>query len=101
MKAHLAIVLFPLLVVLAAGSPGRGQTLHTLTFDELEFQSVDGLSFQGVTFGFQIAGVDSDQAFYHSFGPGSLTYVDDPSLTGDAAAVLRLHFDTPTPLVRF
>ena len=73
----------------------------TLTFDELPFQPVDGLSFQGVTFGFTVDGSDSTEAYYHSFGPGQLETVQDPSLAGDATGVLTLDFDLPTPDLQF
>jgi len=72
-----------------------------LTFDELPFQPVDGLSFQGVTFGFVVDGAPSTDAFYHSFGPGQLATVQDPSLVGSATGVVTLNFDQPTPLLRF
>jgi hypothetical protein len=73
----------------------------TLTFDEIPFQSVDGLAYAGITFDFKVGGADSNDAFYNSFGPGTLAYVDDPSLTGDSAGVLTLDFDLPTSLVEF
>src|SRR5262249_7821398 len=46
-----------------------------LTFDELPFQPVNGLTYQGVTFGFTINGVASTDAHYHGSGPGQLKYV--------------------------
>ena len=73
----------------------------TLDFSEIPFQSVDDLAYAGVTFDFKVNGVDSSDAFYNSFGPGALTYVDDPSLTGDAAGILRLDFDSPTSVINF
>jgi len=73
----------------------------TLTFDEIPFQSVDGLVHAGVSFDFKIGGVDSTEAFYNSFGPGTLTFVDDPSLTGDSTGVLTLDFVVPTSVVEF
>lgn len=65
----------------------------TLTFDELPFQPVDNLSFMGVTFDFKIGGVDSTDANYNSSGPGNITFVQDPSLEGNAAGILTLDFD--------
>ena len=73
----------------------------TLNFSEIPFQSVDELAYAGVAFDFKIGGVDSPEAFYNSFGPGTLTYVDDPSLTGDSAGVLALDFTVPTSVVEF
>jgi hypothetical protein len=75
--------------------------LTTLTFDELPFQPVDGLSFNGVTFGFQIGGIPSADAVYNGFGPGVTTYVQDPSLEGSATGALTLQFDHPTTILRF
>lgn len=73
----------------------------TLTFDELAFQPVDNLSFQGVTFDFKVGGTDSVDAFYNSYGPGTLVLVEDPSLTGNSTGILTLDFDVPTPLLQF
>ena len=82
-------------------SLARAASVTTLTFGEIPFQSVDDLSYAGVTFDFQIGGVDSAEAFYNSFGPGTLTYVNDPTLTGDSAGVLALDFDVPASAVEF
>jgi hypothetical protein len=74
----------------------------TLTFDELPMQPVDGLTFQGVSFDFKVGGIDSTDALYHSGGPGILTYVQDPSLEGNAAGVLTLDFvDCPAASLQF
>jgi hypothetical protein len=77
------------------------QPTVTLRFDELPFQMVDGLSYAGATFHFRVGGIDSDDAFYASYGPGDLTFVSDPSLTGNAAGILTLEFDVPTPVLEF
>ena len=79
----------------------QAATLTVLDFSEIAFQPVDDLEHAGVKFDFKIAGVDSSEAFYNSFGPGTLTYVDDPSLTGDSAGVLRLDFAAPTSVLEF
>jgi len=84
-----------------SGTVVRGASTTTLTFGEIPFQSVDDLAYTGVAFDFKIGGADSPEAFYNSFGPGTLTYVDDPSLTGDSAGVLTLDFDIPTLVVEF
>ena len=89
-----------LFLVLAYSSAVRASTV-TLHFDELPFQPVDGLSFSGVTFGFTVAGVPSTDANYNSGGPGIITYVQDPSLEGNASGTLTLDFDVPTPLLQF
>ena len=82
-------------LILAFGSGASAQVV-TLTFDELPFQQVDGLSFMGVTFGF--TGTD---AAYNSSGPFAITFVQDPTLEGDAAGTLTLDFDVPTPTLQF
>jgi hypothetical protein len=98
MKKLLAIL--SVLMVLAC-SRAAGAAPVTLTFDELPFQPVDGLSFMGVTFHFTVGGVPSTDANYDSGGPGTITYVQDPSLEGDAAGTLTLDFDAPTPVLQF
>jgi hypothetical protein len=75
--------------------------IQTLKFDELPFVPVNNLTFQGVTFQFQINGVPSTDAHYHSSGPGQLIYVQDPSLEGNAAGTLTLEFASPTPFLEF
>lgn len=90
------------LVLLLLGAwCAAGASATTLTFDELPFQPVNGLSYQGVTFGFTVGGADSNDAFYRSFGPGQLATVQDPSLAGDAAGVLTFDFQRPTATLQF
>ena len=89
------------LLMVVAWSRAAGAAPITLTFDELPFQPVDGLSFMGVTFHFTVGGVPSTDANYDSGGPGTITYVQDPSLEGNAAGTLTLDFDIPTPVVQF
>ena len=73
----------------------------TLTFDELPLQPVDGLTFMGVTFDFKIGGFDSLDANYGSGGPGSIVFLQDPSLEGNAAGVLTLDFAQPVWFLQF
>jgi hypothetical protein len=78
---------------IAFGSPGsRANTIH---FDELGSQTANGLTFDGVSFGFQLGGVDSADATFGAFGPPTLTYVDGAVLEGNALGVLKLSFDAP------
>jgi hypothetical protein len=87
---------------LAFSAPAlAAKPVTTLTFDELSFQPVDGLSISGVTFGFEVGGVPSMDATYGAFGPGSITFVQDPSLEGNAEGVLTLTFDRPTTVLEF
>jgi len=81
---------------------GNTQAAITLTFDELPTQSVDGLSYMGVTFGFTVGGSPSLDARYNAVGPGNTVFVQDPSLEGDSAGILTLDFTPrPTDLLRF
>jgi len=74
----------------------------TLTMDDLPLQPVNGLVHPtGVQFGFTVAGIANLDAHYHSVGPGSLTYVQDPSIEGTTDGVLSVIFPAPTPIVRF
>jgi hypothetical protein len=76
-------------------------TKKTIRFTELSPQPVDGVSVKGVKFGFTIGGVASTDATFGGRGPGTLKYVQDPSLEGNAAGVLTVTFATPTVLVKF
>ena len=82
-------------------SAGTTEAASTLTFDELPYQSVDGLNYGGVTFGFTIGGSPSTDAHYGAVGPGTLTYVQDKSLVGNARGILTLDFDSPTSQLEF
>jgi len=88
-----------LLVLMSTGAANAALT--TLTFDELPTQSVDGLSYNGVTFGFDVGGNPSADATYNAIGPGTLTYLQDPTLEGTTAGILSLDFATPTNLLQF
>ena len=100
-RAAIIVTLAVTALVLAAGPVLAAKPLTVLTFDEIPFQPVDGLNHNGVSFGFQIGGVLSTDAYYHSGGPGQTTYVQDPSLEGNAAGTLTLTFDQPTTVIEF
>jgi hypothetical protein len=89
------------LMLLGATQPAIASGVTTLHFDELPFQPVNGLHFDGVTFHFMINGVASTDANYDSGGPGQQFYTQDPSLEGNAQGSLKVVFDTPTNLVQF
>ena len=89
-----------LALVLLCASPILANPI-TFTFGELPFQPVNGLSFQGVTFTFQIGGLPSLDANYNSAGPGIITFVQDPSLEGDAAGILTLDFAQAASSLQF
>lgn len=82
-------------------SAGAANAAFTLTFDELPTQPVDGLSYSGVTFGFTVGGSPSTDAVYNGIGPGTLTYLQDPTLEGTTAGILTLDFSTPTDTLEF
>jgi hypothetical protein len=88
-------------LLMPAGVSTAAPPTTTLTFDELSFQPVNGLHFGGVTFGFEVAGSPSADASYGAFGPGTITFVQDPSLEGNAAGALTLRFDQPTTVLQF
>src|SRR3989338_6160285 len=79
---------------------GARASATTLTFGEVPFQSVNGLTVQGVTFTFTVGGSPSTDAFYNSGGPGVTTYISDPSLEGNSAGVLTLDFAAPTTVLQ-
>jgi len=88
-----------LLVLMSTGAANAALT--TLTFDELTTQSVDGLSYSGITFGFKVSGISSTDAVYNDIGPGTLTYLQDPTLEGTALGILTLDFADPTDQLEF
>ena len=82
--------------------PGGGSCgFTTLRFNELPFQPVNGLTFRGVQFFFSINGEPSNDAAYNASGPGIQTFVQDPSLEGNALGVLELSFPALTPSLSF
>jgi hypothetical protein len=70
--------------------------LTTITFTELPPQPANGVSLNGVTFGFA-----GGTATFDAPNGGQLTYVQDPSLEGQSVGKLTLTFATPAPFVRF
>ncbi len=87
-----------LAIFVSAGTADAGVVL---TFDELPHQSVDGLSYKGITFGFSVSGSPSSDAYYNAAGPGTLMYVQDRTLEGDASGILTLDFTAPTDTLKF
>jgi len=71
--------------------------LVALTFDELPEQSVNGLTIQGLTFGY-----DGTFSNYHGVsGPINATFLKQPYLDGHTNGTLTLDFSSPTPLLEF
>jgi len=86
------------LVLCGTGTAG----VVTLTFGELPQQSVDGLSYQGVTFGFTEGGTSSSNAIYDFITGAPLApKLTDPVLDGPSDGTLTLTFATPTPILAF
>ncbi|HWP85865.1 MAG TPA: hypothetical protein VNN17_11780 [Terriglobia bacterium] len=83
-------------LLLAAGRASA----TTLTFGELPFQSVNGLSFQGLHFSFG-GNAPSFDAYYNSGGPGTVIYLSDPVLEGNAAGTLTIDFLNATSFLQF
>ena len=81
---------------------GTTEAASTLTFDELPYQSVDGLSYGDVTFGFTAScGHPSTDAYYGAVGAGALTYLQGKSLEGNARGILTLDFASPISELEF
>lgn len=68
---------FQVICLIGIGAASASAT--TLHFDELPFQPVDGLSIGGVTFGFEVGGASSPDAFYNfNSGIGQTAYLSPP-----------------------
>jgi len=88
-------------VALLAAWPDRSLAT-TLTMDDLPNQPVDGLVHpSGVEFGFTVGGVPDLDARYNAGGPGSIAYVQDPSIEGTTAGVLEVILPGAFPSVEF
>jgi len=88
-------------ILLVLMSTGAANAAFTLTFNELPTQPVNGLSYMGIMFGFKVGGNSSTDANYNAIGPGTLTYLQDPTLEGTTAGILTLDFATPTDQLQF
>lgn len=73
----------------------------TLTMDEVATQPISGLSVSGVTFGFTVSGLPSLDATYNISGPGTTTYIQDPSIEGSVFGLLQLNFSAPVTNLSF
>jgi hypothetical protein len=73
-----------------------------IEFDELPAVPASGLTFKGVTFGFEAGGAASDDATFNvDLGFGSTLHTTDPVLEGDATGTLTLSFGVPTDTLEF
>ena len=82
------------------GGAGRSAA-DIITFDELPQQPVNGLTVKGVTFHYTEDGSPSNAAVFGGTGPGNLTYVQDPSLTGPSDGTLSFTFANPVTSFQF
>src|SRR5688572_18837308 len=98
-KSKSFLMSVPLIVL----SLGRLSDTHAVTirFDELSTQPANGLAFNGVTFGFQIGGVDSNEANFGGNAPDLLNFLDTQVLEGDARGTLTLDFASPQNFIAF
>jgi hypothetical protein len=89
--------------ILAAASTSHATTSEvTLTMDDLPMQPVHGLVHpSGVQFIFMIGRTPSLEANYASGGPGSIVFVQDPSIEGPSNGMLSMTFPVATPILRF
>jgi hypothetical protein len=96
-----AVLVVAFTVLLAPGQALAVKQTVTLRFDELSTRPVHGVSINGLAFRYDIGGVPSVDATYNAFGPGSTTFVQDPSLEGSTSGRLTLVFDRPTGSLSF
>lgn len=73
----------------------------TIAFTELSAQPVNGVSVNGVSFGFTIGGVASTDATFGGGGPGATQLTTPPQLEGNASGQLTMTFATPTAALSF
>jgi hypothetical protein len=81
--------------------PASAATPVELTMDELPMQPVNGLSLEGVTFGFTVNGAASTDATFNAPNGGIQADTQDPVIEGNAEGVLTVNFASPTPEVQF
>jgi hypothetical protein len=95
----------PFLLVLALAvsrACGAPAVVYHLTMDDLPLQPVHGLAHElGVEFAFTVNGQPSDDALYASGGPGTTTFIQDPSIEGNSMGTLFVGFSEPVPFVQF
>ncbi len=82
-------------------SAGAAEATTTLTFDELTTKPVNGLSYNGVKFGFTVGDIPSTDAHYNSIGPSNLLYLQGAVLEGTTLGTLSIDFASPTSLLQF
>ena len=78
-----------------------GTANSLLRFDEVTSQPVDGLSINGMTFGFELDGQPSDDAIFGASRVDESALQDGFILEGNAAGILTVNFATPANHVSF
>lgn len=91
-----AILLAVISAWLVPASAQAAKQTVTLAFNELPAQPVNGVSLNGLTFGFT-----NGDATYNAVGPGSTVFVQEPLLEGSAFGTLTLRFARPTNRLEF
>jgi hypothetical protein len=75
-------------------------TTVTLTMNEVPFQLIHGLTVtkDGVSFTFSEPTLSTS---YNSGGPGTITFVQDPSITGQPPRPFQVSFSVPVDFIQF
>ncbi len=83
-----------------ASTPSYGVLI---TFNELSSRPLNGVSLQGVTFGFTIDGVASTDAQFNTIaGPGGIApFITPPNAEGNSLGILSFTFDQPSTQIQF
>jgi hypothetical protein len=88
-------------------APVHALTPTLITMDDLSPRPLNGLVHPaGVTFGFTLGGVPSNEARYASGGPGETTFIDDPSVEGPTSflsgrGAISMQFALPAVQIEF
>src|SRR4051794_20534902 len=89
------------LLGIASGSAWAAPQL--VTFDELPFQPLNGVSLKGVTFNFAISGSASTDATFNTLvGPGGVApFIIPPNVEGNSLGTLTFTFAQPSSAISF
>lgn len=84
-------------------SPAVNAEMNVVTESyDMDPASCDGLFLNGVTYGFTIGGIPSQDCVAGTFiGPGYTNNIESPNIEGNASGVLYLSFETPTTVFGF
>jgi hypothetical protein len=102
--------LLPALAAAALGivvAPAHALTPTLITMDDLSPRPLNGLVHpKGVTFGFTLGGVLSNEARYNMGGPGNTAFINDPSVEGPTSffsgrGAISMQFAVPAVQIQF